>query len=730
MDPNKSRSTYSRLVRRKLEEAKMEEILAASRIVEQDSAEGRRATIAHEMQPADQDNPILSTSSEEEMDYDATKQREDELYVIDTQSVDNRNENDVFVGAERIDITESDNCSTSSDSEIQTSLDGDEDDENSAGDDGSASSVASVDEYKKEMNNSLNSKVARIAIKHKLTHVAVNDVLRLLRELGHENVNIDARTILGTTRDRSDDSFEHFGLIRGIVKKIKHGVKSGIHNLQLQISIDGLPLFRSSTTQFWPILGRIVNCVDSRPFVISVYCGPSKPPDVNAYLSPFLEECKQLEQKTITVDRRSYRVVLKSVICDAPARSFVKQIKAHTAKFGCERCVQRGLKNHAMTFPVLNAQLRNNASFRKKTNMPHHDGTSPFTDLSIDMIHGFPLDYMHLVCIGVMRKMLLLWRGEKNTALPSSRKKRRINKNTKKAKDRIHRLSQEQLAIINERIDTTSKQFTMEFNRKGRGLDVLEHWKAVELRTFLLYSGPMVLKGVLDDEKYEHFMYFHAAIRILCSPSLTTEQIQYADTLLQYFVDQFGTIYGSYQLSYNLHSLIHLASECRFQHGPLDSFSAFPFESYLGQLKSLLRGTRRPLAQLKKRLSEIELNDTFNAEMCDGNKFNFQCIKPKSVSDSYLMIDKRQLLHVTAISQANVTGIPLSFHFQNRQRACFFEVPLKSTDLQIYIANNFHKDDDQITLPITSCKDFIKCVSLTCDEDEGKLVIFPLLHNL
>lgn len=34
--------------------------------------------------------------------------------------------------------------------------------------------------------------------------------------------------------------------------------------------------------------------------------------------------------------------------------------------------------------------------------------------------------------------------------------------------------------------------------------------------------------------------------------------------------------------------------------GPLDSFSAFPFENFLGRLKVLLRGTRRPLAQLKK----------------------------------------------------------------------------------------------------------------------------------
>jgi len=42
------------------------------------------------------------------------------------------------------------------------------------------------------------------------------------------------------------------------------------------------------------------------------------------------------------------------------------------------------------------------------------------------------------------------------------------------------------------------------------------------------------------------------------------------------------TIYGDHNLIFNVHSLIHLAEECRI-HGPLDSWSAFVYESYLGR---------------------------------------------------------------------------------------------------------------------------------------------------
>ena len=65
--------------------------------------------------------------------------------------------------------------------------------------DGNASSNVENTTWRQELENNLNIKIARIAIKHRHTHCATNDYLALFRELGHE-VSKDARTILGTTR--------------------------------------------------------------------------------------------------------------------------------------------------------------------------------------------------------------------------------------------------------------------------------------------------------------------------------------------------------------------------------------------------------------------------------------------------------------------------------------------------------------------------------------------------
>ena len=575
----------------------------------------------------------------------------------------------------------------------------------------------------------LSQKVASLAIKHRLTHSATNAILELLLDIGCE-VPKDARTILGTTRSKSDEHFEHFGLIRGIVRKLRNGMPPvTTHSLTLQIHVDGIPLFHSSKTNFWPILGRIVNCTDSRPFIISVYCGPSKPPNLQEYLQPFIDEMKNLEKRSLTVDRRSFQVILKAIVCDAPARSFVKAIVGHMGFFGCERCVQKGKKiNGAMTFPNLSATLRDGNTFRAERNKPHHTGVSPFKELKIDMVNVFVLDYMHLVCQGVMKRLLLIWRGKRKTT--SSRSPRKTKKTSNKSKDLAHRIPFDRQQIINKRIVAVSAFFPIEFQRKGRPLEDLEMWKAVEYRHFLLYSGPVVLRGILTDEKYFHFLYFHVAIRILASPSSTTDEIEYASQCLKYFVDQFGAIYGAHHLVYNVHSLIHIADDCKFQQGSLDLFSAFPFESYLGQLKNLLRGTRRPLAQLKKRISEIEYN---NEPTCPKNyfhdcKFDLLTLKPCSKADSLLLIvNTRQVFKVIDITESDVFGIKMKVENDQGSFENLYNDPLKSSRLNIYVSKFPINENVAVKISLSELPHFVKCVGIPYDE---KIAIFPILHNL
>jgi len=74
----------------------------------------------------------------------------------------------------------------------------------------------------------------------------------------------------------------------------------------------------------------------------------------------------------------------------------------------------------------------------------------------------------------------------------------------------------------------------------------------------------------------------------------------------KFFVLEFARIYGPQHIVFNVHNLIHLADDCIYFNSSLNKISAFLFENYLGKLKRMLRGTMRPLAQLFKRILELE----------------------------------------------------------------------------------------------------------------------------
>ncbi len=196
----------------------------------------------------------------------------------------------------------------------------------------------------------------------------------------------------------------------------------------------------------------------------------------------------------------------------------------------------------------------------------HHHGTSPLEETSLDMVSGFPLDYMHLVCLGVMRRLLHLWL--------------RLGPLT-------CRLSGFQATVLTERLVGAKKNVPMEFACKPRAVREIDRWKATEFRQFLLYTGPVMLKDLLSTEVYKNFLLFFVGIFILCNNSLIGDHIDYASDILRLFVTHFGQLYGPKFLSYNVHCLVHLVEDAK-HHSVLDNFSAFQYENHHNKLKRLL----------------------------------------------------------------------------------------------------------------------------------------------
>ena len=112
----------------------------------------------------------------------------------------------------------------------------------------------------------------------------------------------------------------------------------------------------------------------------------------------------------------------------------------------------------------------------------------------------------------------------------------------------------------------------------------MERWKATEFRQFLLYTGIIALKGQISGVLYNLFLLLFVAIFCLSSAEVCNTHADYAHELLCLFVREAGNLYGRGFFVYNEHGLTHLAEDVK-NFGPLNSYSAFPFENFLGQLK-------------------------------------------------------------------------------------------------------------------------------------------------
>lgn len=288
-----------------------------------------------------------------------------------------------------------------------------------------------------------------------------------------------------------------------------------------------------------------------------------------------------------------------------------------------------------------------------------------------------------------------------------------------------------------------------EFSRKPREIQGFLQWKATELRLFLVYLGPFVLQNVLASDCYTNFMSLNVAMIILLSPS-KGDFTEYAQQLLEYFVKTFDKIYGNYNVSHNVHGLLHLISDYN-NFGPLDQSSCYPFENFIKVLKSSLRKHEKPLQQLIRRYDEQckfpkenisdkynsennyifkKLhydgplpNDTFGSQYHQLHFGNFM-INTKVDRDSYLLTACGKIMKcvnfVNRVVNSKLVSSIVGKYFIDKMPA--YTVPISSTLLNIYKIDNL--SNNLIVLDVTTVQHKIMVINVN-----NETIALPILHS-
>lgn len=100
---------------------------------------------------------------------------------------------------------------------------------------------------------------------------------------------------------------------------------------------------------------------------------------------------------------------------------------------------------------------------------------------NLGLVTYVSLDYMHLVCLAVMKKLFRLWMFGY----------RRVSDKV------LFKMESYFIKCISKWLESITSFVPTEFSRKPRTLKEIKNWKATEFRQILLYTGVIVFRTVL-----------------------------------------------------------------------------------------------------------------------------------------------------------------------------------------------------------------------------------------
>ena len=316
---------------------------------------------------------------------------------------------------------------------------------------------------------------------------------------------------------------------------------------------------------------------------------------------------QQVYLKQVIDDIIDNDCLISAAIGDSPKRSFFRCALGCGSSFGCEYCESRaeyivfknkaGKKGH-LAWPVSTAngpprtmekireiteRLRNGEELTREE-CKGFWGTSHFLNLeNFSFIDSIPTEYMHLGCIGVVKRVL------------------ELSFNVGSNRDRITKRKLSEASLYNKEI--ADVKVCREYSRRVRNLD-FGVMKTQEFRNVSICFFPIVLKCIPDNYPREQKLWLQLTfiMRACILPNAEFEQIPKTiiESTALSFYKNFQSLFGERNCSYSIHLIGSHITQIRGDL-PFTERSAFKYENFYAELRNLFQpGTISTSKQILK----------------------------------------------------------------------------------------------------------------------------------
>ena len=279
-------------------------------------------------------------------------------------------------------------------------------------------------------------------------------------------------------------------------------------------------------------------------------------PDFNVFMSRFNSQLDNILTKGIFIEALDLHITVKChvFIADAPERPSVLNMNKFNGKYGCIHCVQEGENlnkgkqgnNFKYTYKPDEMFLRTNQKYENQVKQSIiqnsvFEGIKGQTYLSNWLL--LPkcsiIDYMQASLLGTTKHMFNIFLSAKC-----------------RTKD----------YYLGSKLNDIDKllvqiKYPSEFSRQQRSISHLQYFKASEYRNLIFYAALPILKYFLPSLYYNHFVDYVIFLRLLCDKNIDRNGILLAYELIDEYIKNFEILYGKENMTFNIHSHIHLPSQ-------------------------------------------------------------------------------------------------------------------------------------------------------------------------